>query len=122
MSTKQGQRGEERACRYLLRRGFNIIDRNVRLGRGELDIVACSDALLLFVEVKAHKTRESGLLAVHAEKCARLYSAAESWLAKHPQYTDLQCRFDLIIVTPRVGLPDWVPPHIEQMKDIIRQG
>lgn len=122
MSTKLGQLGEDRACRYLLRRGLNIIGRNVRLGRGELDIIAHSETELIFIEVKSHKSRESGLLALHDEKCARIYSAAESWLASHPQYSGLQCRFDLIIVTPRVGLPDWVPPHIEHMKDIIRQG
>ena len=120
MSTSQGRSGEDIAARYLSRRGFNIIARNIRLGRGELDIVACCDDLVLFVEVKTHKTRDSGLLAVNEDKCARLYSAAEAWLAKHPQYTGLQCRFDLIIVTPRMGLPSWVPARIEHMKDIIR--
>ena len=119
MSTSQGRSGEEKAASYLSRRGFNIIARNIRIGRGELDIIACSDELLLFVEVKTHKTRESGLLAVNEDKCARLYSAAEAWLAKHPAYAGLQCRFDLIIVTPRMGLPSWIPPRIEHMKDII---
>ncbi|ATX80372.1 putative endonuclease [Mariprofundus aestuarium] len=119
MSTSQGRSGEEIAARYLSRRGFNIIARNIRLGRGELDIITSSDELLLFVEVKAHKTRGSGLLAVNADKCARLYSAAEAWLVKYPRYAGLQCRFDLIIVTPRMGLPSWVPARIEHMKDII---
>jgi len=119
MSTAQGRNGEDIASAYLKRRGYNIIGRNLRLGRGELDIIACSQELLLFVEVKTHKSRESGLLAVNEDKCARLYSAAEAWLAKHPEYTGLQCRFDLIIVTPRMGLPNWIPPRIEHMKDII---
>ncbi|ATX81335.1 putative endonuclease [Mariprofundus ferrinatatus] len=119
MSTAQGRCGEDAAARYLARRGYKILDRNVRIGRGELDIVAGSESLLLFVEVKAHKTRESGLLAVDEDKCTRLYSAAEAWLVRHPQYSGLQCRFDLMIVTPRIGLPGWVPPHIEHMKDII---
>jgi len=120
MSTPKGQKGEDHAASYLSHRGFNIIGRNLRLGRGELDIVASSDTLLLFVEVKSHKTREASLLAVNEDKCARLYSAAESWLARHPEYAGLQCRFDLIIVTPRMGLPRWMPPRIEHMKDIIR--
>lgn len=119
MSTSQGRSGEDLASSYLNRRGYTILGRNLRLGRGELDIIACSETLLLFVEVKTHKTRESGLLAVNEDKCARLYSAAEAWLAKHPAYAGLQCRFDLIIVTPRMGLPRWVPPRIEHMKDII---
>ncbi|PJA33926.1 MAG: YraN family protein [Zetaproteobacteria bacterium CG_4_9_14_3_um_filter_53_7] len=119
MSTATGQAGEERAARYLKHKGYTILGRNIRLGRGELDIVACSDELLLFVEVKTHKNRESGLLAMHEDKCARLLSAAESWLAGHTQYAHLQCRFDLIIVTPRLGLPGWLPPRIEHMRNII---
>lgn len=119
MSTAKGRSGEELATRYLACKGHEIIGCNLRLGRGEIDIVARFESLLLFVEVKSHQSRQSGLLAVNRDKCEGLYSAAESWLAKHPQYSDLQCRFDLIIVTPRIGLLGWVPPSIEHMKDII---
>ncbi len=120
MSTKQGQAGEDRAVRYLQHRGYRILGRNVRLGRGELDIIALRDELLVFVEVKAHQSYESALLAVDQDKCARLQSAAESWLSHNPKYAHLQCRFDLIILTPRIGLPMWVYPRIEHMEDIIR--
>jgi len=97
-----------------------MIARNIRLGRGELDIIVRRGELLIFVEVKAHQSRESALLAVHPDKCARLQSAAEAWLSRNPNYQHLQCRFDLILITPRIGLPAWVPPHIEHMEDIIR--
>lgn len=120
MSTKQGQLGEERATRFLKRRGYHILERNIRLGRGELDIIARHDDLIIFVEVKAHRTRSASLLAMHPDKCARLQSAAETWLSRHHNFATCQCRFDLIILTPRVGLPAWVPPHIEHMEDIIR--
>lgn len=120
MSTASGRSGEQQAGRYLQRRGFAILDRNARLGRGELDIVARKQDLLVFIEVKAHKSIESGLLALHPDKCARLLSAAEVWLGRHPHYATLQCRFDLIIVTPRIGLSGWLPPRIEHMEDIIR--
>ncbi|MDQ6959621.1 MAG: YraN family protein [Mariprofundaceae bacterium] len=120
MSTKQGRRGEDRAARYLQHRGFTVLGRNIRLGRGELDIVAKRGDLIVFVEVKAHQSRESSLLSMHADKCSRLQSAAETWLSRHLNQSDCQCRFDLIILTPRVGLPAWVPPRIEHMEDIIR--
>ncbi len=120
MSTQKGKAGEERAARYLQRKGFTILGRNLRLGRGELDIIARQNDLLVFVEVKTHKTLESALLAVHPDKCSRLQSAALIWLAQHPECAKLQCRFDLIIITPRMGLPDWAPPGIEHMEDIIR--
>ncbi len=120
MSTKQGQLGEDRAARYLQYRGYTILERNIRLGRGELDIVAQRDDLIVFVEVKAHQSRESSLLAMHPDKCTRLRSAAETWLSRHTNHGNCQCRFDLIILTPRVGLPAWIPPRIEHMEDIIR--
>jgi putative endonuclease len=120
MSTHKGQVGEERAVRYLQRKGFTIMARNLRLGRGELDIIARREDLLVFVEVKTHRTLESALLALHPDKCSRLQSAARVWLGQHPKHAGLQCRFDLIIITPRMGLPGWVPPSIEHMEDIIR--
>jgi len=120
MTTKKGQLGEERASRYLRHRGFTILERNIRLGRGELDIVAKRDDLIVFVEVKAHHSREASLLAMHPDKCSRLQSAAETWLSRHANLAQCQCRFDLIILTPRVGLPAWVMPRIEHMEDIIR--
>jgi len=120
VSTKQGQLGENRAARYLQHRGYTVLERNIRLGRGELDIVVQRDGLIVFVEVKAHQSYESSLLAMHPDKCARLRSAAEAWLSRHTNYSNCQCRFDLIILTPRVGLPAWMPPRIEHMEDIIR--
>jgi len=120
VSTKQGQQGEDRAARYLQQRGYTVLERNIRLGRGELDIVAQYGNLIVFVEVKAHQSRESSLLAMHPDKCARLRSAAETWLSRHTKHANCQCRFDLIILTPRLGLPAWLPPRIEHMEDIIR--
>jgi len=120
VSTSKGRHGEDRACRYLQHRGYRILARNVRLARGEIDIVAQKEDFLAFIEVKAHQTRESGLLAVNEDKCARLQSAAQAWLAGHAEASALQCRFDLIILTPNSRLPAWLPPQIEHMKDIIR--
>ncbi|RMH61817.1 MAG: YraN family protein [Zetaproteobacteria bacterium] len=118
MSTTKGRRGEDAACAWLVQHGHRILARNVRLARGELDIVARDNESLLFIEVKAHRSRDSALLAVTADKCRRLRQAAELWLARHPQYASLQCRFDLIMLTPareRTGRF-----HIEHIKDIIR--
>jgi len=120
VSTKKGQSGEQHAVHYLQHRGYKVLARNVRLGRGELDIIARRGDLVIFVEVKAHKSRQSALLALHPDKCARLQSAAETWLSINSDYSHLQCRFDLMILTPRIGLPRWVSPHIEHMEDIIR--
>ncbi|MDT8375746.1 MAG: YraN family protein [Mariprofundaceae bacterium] len=118
MSTEKGRRGEDRAARYLKRRGYRIVDRNVRAGRGELDIVSLKNNTLVFVEVKAYPSREQGLLAVSGDKCERLRSAANAYLGKMPGFTGLQCRFDLIILTPGGGMNPF--PHVEHLQDIFR--
>ncbi len=117
MSARKGRMAEAHAARWLARQGLRIIARNARLARGEIDIIAREGDTLCFIEVKAHRRRESSLLAVHPEKQARLQSAAMAWLARHPDMAGLQCRFDLIILTPRGPL---APPRIEHMKDVFR--
>lgn len=52
-----GQRAEEAVADYLRRSGFNIVARNLRIGRLEIDIVARRDELVLVVEVR---TRSAG--------------------------------------------------------------
>jgi putative endonuclease len=118
VSTEKGRRGEARAARYLKRRGYRIVDRNVRAGRGELDIISLKNDILVFVEVKAHQSRDQGLLAVNDDKCERLRSAANAYLGKRPKFTGLQCRFDLIILTPRGGINPF--PRIEHLQDVFR--
>ena len=118
MSTEKGQKAEDAACRYLERYGYQIVERNCRHGRGELDIVAVKDELLVFVEVKGHQQRESSLLAMHSDKCQRIISAAVLWQAKHQEYSTLQCRFDLLIVAPAKN--SFLPQAIEHLVDVIR--
>jgi len=118
MSTRQGRQAEDAACRYLKRQGYHVIDRNCRLGRGELDIVALKGDILVFVEVKAHRKRAFSLQAMHQDKQERVVSAAQAWLGLHPQYASYQCRFDLLMVVP-AKLP-LMPQSMEHMRDIIR--
>ncbi len=115
MSTQKGRAAEEKAARHLRWHGYAILDRNARAGRGELDIVARKADMLAFVEVKYRSNREDGLLAVHADKQMRLRSAAQAWLARHPALAQLQCRFDLIILTPGK-----LTPRIEHLRDVFR--
>lgn len=115
MSTEKGRRAEDRAVLYLRLRGYRIVDRNARLGRGELDIVAVRHEILAFIEVKLRPDRDAGLLSVHVDKQARLRSAASAWLGGHPSFQHLQCRYDLIILTPGK-----VRSRIEYLQDVFR--
>lgn len=50
---KLGDIGENIACDYLARHGFEILDRNYLRKWGELDIVARKKGVLRFIEVKS---------------------------------------------------------------------
>ncbi|HNG90509.1 MAG TPA: YraN family protein, partial [Saprospiraceae bacterium] len=48
-----GRIGETAAVRFLAEKGWRVVERNWRAGRGEVDIIAWAhDKLLVFVEVK----------------------------------------------------------------------
>jgi len=121
VSTARGREAEARAARYLRRRGYRILARNVRLARGEIDIVALQtltkgapdEKILAFVEVKSRKHREDALEAMHADKCRRILSASQAYIAQHPNLAVLQCRFDLIIL-----ISGYWFPKIEHLKNI----
>ncbi len=98
MSTEQGRRGEEIACRHLRSQGYRIVGRNVRLARSEIDIIAEQRSLLAFVEVKQRRREQDARVAVHPDKRHRLWQAASLWLATHPSYRTHACRFDVILV------------------------
>lgn len=52
-SQKVGELGESLAEKYLVGKGYKIIERNYTISQGEIDIVAKSGDSIVFVEVKA---------------------------------------------------------------------
>ncbi len=57
ITQRVGSLGEEIAVRFLMKRGFKVLDRNYRRPWGELDIVAEKGKKIHFVEVKALSQR-----------------------------------------------------------------
>src|SRR5947199_9157793 len=95
-----GRRGEQLAAEHLVRRGFEIVERNYRTRWGELDIVAFDGRTLVFCEVKTRRTSANGvhpLDAVGSRKRSRVRKMAASWLierSERPRAEEL--RFDAI--------------------------
>jgi putative endonuclease len=50
---KTGEIGENIAVKFLMKRGFSILDRNYTKKWGEIDIVAQKEKKLFFIEVKS---------------------------------------------------------------------
>ena len=59
-SYELGKKGEELAAEYLLSKGYNLLARNFRAGKAELDIVAIDGKTLVIAEVKTRNTRFFG--------------------------------------------------------------
>ncbi len=94
-----GQASEAEAERFLRAKGFRILERNLRTGLGELDLVAEDRGVLVFVEVKARMSEAFGgaLSAIDARKRAKLIKLASQYLAQR-HLTDRPCRFDVVVV------------------------
>ena len=107
---KFGEDGERLAASYLKRLGWRIIDRNVRAGRGELDIIAMDGNELVIVEVRSRKIGKlsPSETTVGPRKIERLLKSARIYV-KHAAYSG-NWRIDVAAVTvdasgnPRVEL------------------
>ncbi|MDY6784625.1 MAG: YraN family protein [Cyanobacteriota bacterium] len=100
---KIGKLGEKVVEFWLEGQGWTILHRRWRCRWGEIDLVArCNgEAMLAFVEVKTRSRDswdEGGLLAITPRKQAKLWQAAEMFLAEFPELAVLPCRFDLALV------------------------
>jgi len=92
-----GNEGEQAACDFLVRRGWQILDRNVRRGRGEIDIIARRRGVIAFIEVKRRSSLQYGspAEAVNPEKQRRILSAASLYM-QEKGLSESNIRFDVI--------------------------
>jgi len=95
-----GRRAEDLAAKELKKRGYRIIDRNIVLQCGEIDILANDGENLVIVEVKSLKNPKEGFTpSVHLNKAKRkrlVRLAAE--LTRKKKLRGLPVRFDLVSV------------------------
>jgi putative endonuclease len=113
-----GLYGEQLACDELERRGYHVVERRYRTRAGELDIVAMDGDYLVFVEVKARRSRAFGEPeeAVTMQKQQRMVLMATDFLARNG-VGDVPCRFDVVAVNSETD-----PPSVSVVKDAFRPG
>ncbi len=94
----KGDKGENLAVKFLISKGYKILNRNFRCPFGEIDVIASKDGVIVFVEVKFRKSHLYGKAneAISPQKINRLLKTADFWIAK--QGKEFPCRFDVITI------------------------
>jgi putative endonuclease len=93
-----GLLGEQLACDYLRKKDFQIIDRNYRFKKNEVDIIAKKDNELIIIEVKTRQTAEIGepWQAVTRNKQKQIIQVANQYVQSNN--IELNTRFDIISI------------------------
>ena len=110
-----GAWGEEQATAYLLHKGYDIIERDWKLGHKDLDIIAKHKGVVVFVEVKTRRNRvfEEPEEAIDHRKLQHLRQAINYYVKS--RRINLEIRLDVITV---VGTPEGDPPEITHIQDV----
>jgi len=90
-----GRRGERRAAWFYRLRGYSIVDRNVRLPAGEIDLIVKRGGMVVIAEVKTRQSLVAGEghEAVDRHKRERLIRLGDQYAARHPE---VRLRYDIL--------------------------
>ena len=117
-----GKKGEDLATAHLHDLGYEILARNYRQQRGEIDIIARDGDCTVFIEVKSRMA--GGCYApgeaITARKRSQIARVAQMYLAAH-RLLDTRARFDVIAVLSD-GAGGWRIDHIPNAFDLPASG
>ncbi len=100
-----GKLGEDLACEFLKKKGYEILTRNYRKSWGEIDIVTrAKDGTLVFIEVKTMAKEGEGLLGPEDQanpvKMAKVRKTCEALVNRNPKLVNEKrgWRIDLVAI------------------------
>ena len=93
----EGTKGEIKACNYLKKKKYKILEVNYRNRLGQIDIIAQQKKTIVFIEVKSRSTLAFGRPseAVDRRKQEKIKSVAMLYLIAN-KLTESQSRMDVI--------------------------
>lgn len=93
-----GRKGEELATTFLIEKGFEILHKNWRYKKAEIDIIGVHQEFLVFVEVKTRSSDYFGKPeeSVTSEKEELYKTASEYFIEKYELENEI--RFDVISI------------------------
>lgn len=93
-----GKKGEEIASHFLMQKGYEVLEKNYRFGKNEVDLITQKQGLLIFIEVKLRSSLEYGMpeeMVSEGQK-KRIIETAENYIFEHNWQNDI--RFDIISI------------------------
>lgn len=108
-----GKIGEEIAAEYLQKKGFKVIERNWRIEKWEVDIIAEDKDERVFVEVKTRFSEDYGNPADAVTKKKQRYLINAANLYAQQNNYDGRMRFDVVCVYLEKGKKALVE-HMEE--------
>ncbi len=111
---KTGNHGEDVAATFLIKKGYEILDRQFLTRLGEIDLVARQGKEIVFVEVKARYGTEFGHPeeSVTPSKLRKIANTAELYV-RQKGLLDIPYRIDVIGIRL-----DLVPPEIVHLENV----
>lgn len=119
-----GNSGEDLATQVLTAAGYAIVERNARIGRVEVDILAQHHNRLVFVEVKTRSEESADIdwrYGIDPKKIARIARAAHNYVVTRNLPYEVQ--IDAILITNRPDgttstdhIPDITPPPLRRYR------
>lgn len=93
-----GKKGEQLAVDFLIENSYDIIERNYRFDKAEVDIIAKKDDILAIVEVKTRSSLDFGNPQdfVRPKQIKNLVKAVDEYVTEND--LDLEVRFDIIAI------------------------
>jgi len=93
-----GKKGEQLAVDYLVNNNYDIIERNYRFDKAEVDIIAKKNEILAIIEVKIRSTSDFGDPQdfVKPKQIQRLVKAVDEYVTKND--LDVEIRFDITAI------------------------
>jgi len=100
---ENGRAGEAAAASFLEEKGMEILERNFRFRRGEVDIIALDGDTIVFVEVKTWAIYGIDALeqALDSKKQRKIIETSKYFLSLNRKYKYMAIRFDVIFISPQ---------------------
>lgn len=106
-----GKKGEQLAVDFLIENNYDIVERNYRFDKAEVDIIAKKDDILAIVEVKTRSSLDFGNPQdfVKPKQIKNLVKAVDEYITENN--LDAEVRFDIIAIVKQKN--DYEIEHLE---------